>query len=115
MANLDFDTQAIEEAPHKKKKNQNSKSSRRSDHKHQYEDAIINSFFGWHWGKTCSVCGRVQTGKFCLSDDEFRKPEFQGSRVFGRDVFLSLEEVKEKYKDVPIFVMDKETWEYKRI
>lgn len=86
--------------PYKKKKPQNSKSSRHSDHKHRYEKIIVKSFLGWHWGERCTVCGRVKEKSLFVK--EFIKPEYRNYPYYSPDYCFSVEEMKEKYEGIPI-------------
>ena len=55
-----------------------SNSSKRADHKHQYERVIVKSFLGYRWGRKCSVCGRFDDRlKYALSANsrDFMKAE----------------------------------------
>ena len=93
---------------HKKKKSQKSKAKMRSDHKHEYEKIIINSMFGWKWGKRCVICGRIDEGHAFSSRDkeDFLKPDLTKSnnRISFRD-YLSIQEIEEKFPHIPIFKM----------
>lgn len=93
---------------HKKKKDQKSKSSKRSDHKHQYEKIIIRGFIGWQWAERCTICGRIKT-KFCVSDREFIKPEYRQLPYVSWQTYYSQEELEELYPDVEI--IDASLWD----
>ena len=105
-----------EVARYRKKKPQTSKSEKRSDHKHLYEKSITvrysyidGEITGFNWSTHCSVCGRL--GDFNIQDDDFRKPEYVGkARMWCRDMFLSLDEIKKKFPDIPIYRQDPECW-----
>lgn len=61
-----------------------SNSSKRADHKHQYERVIVKSFLGYRWGRKCSVCGRFDDRlKYALSANsrDFMKAEAIGNQV----------------------------------
>lgn len=94
--------------PYRKKKDQKSKSSKRSDHKHQYEKIIIKSLIGWQWAQRCTICHRIKT-KYCISDREFIKPECRQLPYVSRQTYYSYEEMVELYPDVEI--IDKFAWE----
>lgn len=104
------------DVPHRKKKEQTSKSSRRSDHKHRYEKIILQSFIGWSWGKRCTVCGRIEDDAKFFHSKEFIKPECVNKRGLSRDMFYGAEELKKKYSDIPIYVTGDRIsgglWEY---
>lgn len=102
---------------YRKRKNQKSKSEKRSDHKHEYEKSIEMSvnicdgaIDGFYWSTHCRICGRL--GKTdCINDDDFRKPEWKGkSRWWSRDMYISFDEVVEKYPDIPIYRRDQDDW-----
>lgn len=96
---------------YRKKKSQESKSEKRSDHKHQYVKSIkIVSYregtVNWiHWSKHCSICGR-QGGKAndCFNDRDFKLPQFQTEpyiRILGH--YMSYDDICKKFPDVPIY------------
>ena len=86
---------------YKKRKNNSSKSSKRSDHKHDYQLVIMGGFIGWAWVDRCRICGRVKAKPFS-SHKEFMKPEFRNLPYHCSDSFYSYEELKELYPDVEI-------------
>lgn len=88
---------------HKKKKNQVSKSSKRSDHKHQYEKILIKSFF-WLWGERCTVCGRINTKTTFSKSDFATQNGTDDDKRYYRE--LSLDEIKKKFVGVPIYSLD---------
>lgn len=98
-----------EVAKYRKKKSQKSKSSKRSDHKHQYEKTITmntglhgNMPPDFYWSTHCAICGR--RGEFSIDNDDFRKPEYIGRKLFwASDMCLSQEEVFAKYPDIPVY------------
>lgn len=106
---------------YRKKKPQTSKSAKRADHKHDYERAItihINPFdtsiLSFFWTERCSICGRL--GKWIGEEDDFKKTEYHGRHVYGRDVFLSKEEILKKFPDVPVYETDPDDmWNQVRI
>lgn len=93
---------------YKKKKNQKSKSSKRSDHKHQYKKIIIRSFIGWQWAKKCEICGRIQFD-FTLADKEFRRPETLKLPYVSKQHYYTYEEILERYPDIE--VINEDPWE----
>lgn len=88
---------------HKKKKDQKSKSNKRSTHKHQYEKVIIESFFGWCWGLQCTQCGRLKYNALTHTD-EFTRPEYIGGHWISKQCFYTYEELKEKYPNTKIII-----------
>lgn len=94
---------------YKKKKSQESKSEKRSDHKHAYEKSILlyidsDGIVNWaNWSQHCSICGRLKSIDH-WNVDEFRKTEFQGrSRGFFLNDYLSLDDIFKKFPNVPIY------------
>ena len=99
-------------APHKKKSRTASKSnsSKRSDHKHDYEKVILESWFGFEWGKRCTICGRIDSGPFNFSTSsrfDFMKPETTKKPGISFRDYLTIAEIKEKFPGVPIYKYDK--------
>lgn len=102
------------DAPHRKKKPQTSKASHRSNHKHQYERIIIESFVGWNWGKRCTICGRISSSGWpVLHNGDFLKPKYANARGVASYMFLNIKELKEKHKGVPIYIIGEKFGEYK--
>jgi hypothetical protein len=107
-------------SPHKKKSETatKSKSSKRADHKHQYERVIIKWIFGYKWGQRCKVCGRVDDGNsFSRSHrEDFLKPEAIGKPGISNRDYLSLTELHTKYPNVDIYEIGDRVlhgkWEY---
>lgn len=99
-----------EEVRHKKKKPQNSKSQKRSDHKHEYEDVIVGGLLGWNWGKVCKICGRLDTNKSfgTSSYKEFLRDEYKEHHGISVKYFYTAEELKEKYPGTKIYVYTEE-------
>lgn len=101
---------------YRKKKPQNSKSVKRSDHKHQYEKSITvqysyidGSITGYNWSTHCSICGRL--GDIEVDNDDFRKPEYVGKRLWwSREMFLSFDEIRKKFPGIPMYRQDPEHW-----
>ena len=94
-----------------------SNSSKRADHKHQYERVIVKSFLGYRWGRKCSVCGRFDDRlKYALSANsrDFMKAEAIGKPGICYSDYLSIAEIRSKYPDVPIFELG-EGYQYKEI
>jgi len=102
----------VEIPRYKKKKSQASKASKRADHKHEYVKSITvlrnpyrPEMLSWHWTSNCSVCGRQDAFLGC--NDDFRKPEYVGRRLFhAPDMFLSPREILEKFPDYPLYIED---------
>lgn len=100
---------------YKSTKSNISKSNRKSKHKHQYEECLIqyDSIFA---GKTnrhtrlkgyCTICGKigsVKNAKYETELEQLRK-ERQGDSKFC--VFISDEEIYERYHNkLPVFYID---------
>ena len=83
----------------RKKKSNISRSSEKSDHKHQYTDCLLkytymHGYTGYTRAEYCSVCGKLNN---------------KGIKFFevGPDhKILSPDETKEKYKHLPMFELD---------
>lgn len=86
---------------YKKKKSQKSKSSKRSDHKHQYEDIIVKSLVGWQWAERCIICNRVKY-KIAISDREFVRPECRQLPYVSQQTYYTYEELLKLYPNVDI-------------
>ena len=102
-----------EVAPHKKKSKTADKSSsaKRSDHKHDYEKVILESFFGFKWGYRCRICGRIDSKptKFSMSGrDSFLKPEAVNKAGVKYRDWLTIPEMRSKFPFTRIFVYDKD-------
>ena len=76
------------ETPYKKKSNK--KKSKKSNHKHEYEDVIVllNKFP--HRGQQCKICGKTNVGFF------FSRKEN------GFNFLLNYDEVKKKYPNLKV-------------
>lgn len=101
---------------YKKKKNNSSKSNKRSDHKHKYTTIIMRGFVGWIWGKECEICGRVKSNHFM--DRDFIKPECKDDSCTGEEKYYSsiseknyysYEELRKIYPNIKI--IEKAPWE----
>lgn len=88
-------------APYRKKKDQKSKSEKRSNHKHIYEKIIMQSILGWQWAERCIQCGRKKY-RFKLNCNDFVKPEYRDYPYLSQSFFYTFEELKEKYPDIDI-------------
>ena len=78
---------------YKKKKDNGSKSNRRSSHKHDYEEVIVQGWlFGFSWAYRCKICGRIKSKSYAMSHEGLRKD------------FLSAEELHEKFPDKDIYI-----------
>lgn len=93
---------------YRKKKSQKSKSSKRSNHKHQYNKVIIRSIIGWQWAEECTLCGRLKYN-LKLSTKEFQKPEYKDFPYISQKSYYSFEEMLELYPEVKI--INKYPWE----
>lgn len=102
---------------HKKKKPQVSKSNHRSDHKHEYEKVIMPVVFGYGWRNRCRICGRIESCWKYNTGYEYRKqfmyPEYWDKHSTANYMFLSPEELKQKYPDTRVFKLreGKKIWE----
>lgn len=94
-----------DEMKYRKKKSQKSRSSRRSDHKHDYQKVIIQSFCGWTWGKRCSICGRIDNTYRPSSNKEFLKSEYKEYPSVSTNYFMTVQELQKKYVGIPIYKM----------
>ena len=89
----------------RKKKINTSQAKNRSDHKHDYEKIIVESFLsGWNWGKVCKICGRVEQNNYNSCSD-FLKSKKENEFV---RTFLTADEVHEKYPQYRIFCYKRE-------
>lgn len=93
------------DTPHKKKKDQKSKSNKRSNHKHQYEKVIVKGFISWQWAEQCTICGRIKYNCRIL-DKEFIKPEFRQSAYISQRICYSQEELTQLYPNIKIINAD---------
>ena len=99
----------------KQTENNTSKSNRKSKHKHQYKECLIQypiAFAGRTHISTklygyCSICGKigsVKNGKYKTELEQLRK-ERQGDSKFC--VFISSEEIYERYYNkLPVFYIN---------
>lgn len=94
-----------DEMKYRKKKSQKSRSSRRSDHKHDYKKVIIQGYVGWTWGKRCSICGRMDNTYRPFSNKEFLKPEYKDCSAVSTKYFMTVKELRDKYVGIPIYRM----------
>lgn len=98
----------MDEVPkYRKKKPQGSKASKRADHKHRYVKTISmrkniydHSLLTFYWSTHCEICGRY--GEY-LGDDGLRKPGCEGLRGWVPDMYLSFDEIRERYPDIPVY------------
>ena len=101
---------------YRKRKFRGSKAEKRADHKHQYErtisvhvNPIDGEIDGFYWTTHCSICGRL--GDYETDNDDFRNPEYIGRRLWWcREMFLSMEEIKKKFPDIPMYRRDPDDW-----
>ncbi len=100
-----------EECRHRKKSKTSSKSnsSKRADHKHQYERIILKWICGFRWAKRCAICGRVDDsfGGFSSAryQDFIRPAEENRSRIVNHN-YLSIPEIRTKYPSIDIYKID---------
>ena len=92
-----------EDARHRKKSktSKTSKSVQRSNHKHEYEKVIIREFIGYAWGGRCRLCGKFRS-----------RPDSLGQQGISNESFFSLEEIRAKFPDVPIYEFSYEDVQY---
>jgi len=100
-----------DEPRHRRKSRTASKSnsSKRADHKHQYEKIILKWIFGFRWSRRCSICGRIDDsfGGFSASlYQDFLKPEAKNSRGISSRDYLSISEIRAKFPGVDIYKID---------
>lgn len=104
-------------AKYRKKKPQNSKSSRRSDHKHVYEKCIQIGYNRFRpelvayicWSRHCSICGRQDNVglSFREEDEVFVKPEYRGRHLWSApDMYRPVEEILSEFPYVPVYETD---------
>lgn len=87
---------------HRKKKDQKSKSSHRSDHKHDYERIIVESLFSHYiWKDRCRICGRTKSLSYDKSIEGLRKP--RNTPYISSENQYKLEEIREMYPNARIF------------
>ena len=79
---------------YRKKKPSKSKSARKSDHKHQYDDCLlVDDEKHPHKAKYCTICGKINNVK------AFETDRLDG----GRFRMLTCDEVFQKYKGLKQF------------
>ncbi len=94
-----------DEARHRKKHPQTSKSRKRADHKHQYEKVILQTIVGWDWGQCCTICGRI-SNQFAFASEDFMRPDRKQRPGVSSADFYSLEEVLSKFPSIPVYLYD---------
>ena len=100
---------------YRKKRDQKSKASKRSSHKHEYERCIVSGIIGWYWGEACKTCGRIRSGtssSFSINCEGLRYPDKENKAGFCREDFYTPEELREKYPGVRIFAFKSMTPPY---
>ena len=96
---------------HKKKKYSKSNSTKRSDHKHDYEKVILKTCLDIRWANRCRICGRFGDQKFGLvnNPDLYKKrgpidDSLCASGLLRKSVRpLTLQELRAKFPDVQIY------------
>ena len=93
----------INEIPkYKKRKDNSSKSNKRSSHKHEYETILLDyGFLGFSWVYRCKICGRLKFLNYSAANKGLRKTS--DNKTIGKNTYFSLEELHEKYPDTRIF------------
>lgn len=96
---------------HRKKKSQESKSEKRSDHKHDYVKSIYICFDDEttekvryaHWAKICSICGRL--GHIDMNEDpKLRKAEYRQIHPWIKShEYLGYEQLIQAFPKVPMY------------
>lgn len=90
-----------EVAKHRKKKNNSSRSDKKSSHKHDYHYCITVHSYNWtdknyaHRRKYCVLCGKIN----------FHRNIMDSFNDYREDETLTSEEsaLREKYPDLPVF------------
>ena len=92
-----------EDVRHRKKSktSKTSKSVQRSNHKHEYEKVIIREFIRSHYGQ-------FSASRYM----DFRRPDSLGQQGISNESFFSLEEIRAKFPDVPIYEFSYEDVQY---
>ena len=91
------------EPKHRKKKpSDKSKSSSRSDHKHEYEPCILK-YIVYIWGERCSICGRTRSKWSVAKNRLLLRSESLGKPGIGLNDYLSVPEMKEKFPGVKVY------------
>lgn len=108
----------LDETPrYRKKKRQVSKSEKRSDHKHLYEESILITYNSVDrktvnliaWCDHCSVCGRSAGIKLYNTDKDevFKKPEYRGRHLFwSHEQYRPVDEILAEFPNVPVYTND---------
>ena len=79
------------------------------------EKVIIREFIGYAWGGRCRLCGKFRShyGQFSASRYmDFRRPDSLGQQGISNESFFSLEEIRAKFPDVPIYEFSYEDVQY---
>lgn len=131
MANeKDYDKRTLigaeeETSKHKKKSKTSSKSvsSKRSNHRHDYERVIIKSGFSdaeYHWAKRCRICGRVDDSEWSKETamDGLVKRYEKGQikeNTYSFRVFYSPDELKKLFPNTAVLKYNCEKREYEEV
>ena len=97
MNNQDID----EVAKHKKKKNNSSRSEKKADHKHEYQDCLLACEYNWsdkyyiHKDQYCVICGKINA--------HYR----QSFGEYLQDVDKDNSAIIAKYPNLPVFHLQK--------
>ena len=81
---------------HKKKQSSTSKSSTKSNHKHEYEPCLLIHNGHPHWATVCKICGKI--GDLHFFETERTEQGYYRS--------LDSDEVFKKYKDLDKIVIE---------
>jgi hypothetical protein len=93
---------------YRKKKDQFSKSNRRSDHKHDYEKIIVPGLFGYMFAQRCTLCGRIKHYSFAQTRyKEFLKGNRRNSFGIGGNDIMTPDEIHAAFPGIRIFTYDR--------
>ena len=93
-------------AKHRKKKNNSSKSDKKSDHKHEYQDCLLMCKYNWsdeyyvHKDQYCIVCGKINAHYY------------QAFGEYVQDIDKDNDTIITKYPNLPVFHLQKYTDDY---
>lgn len=86
---------------HKKKKNNSSRSDKRSNHKHIYEKVITENFLGFFaWAERCSVCGKFKN-QFSFDYEGLIEPS-EDRALMPRNAYTA-QELRQKFPNTRIY------------
>lgn len=89
------------EVPPKHKKRKGKKTSRKSNHKHNYKGVLIksNTDFGprFYYGEECNICGKINNERYFETEKDDKT---------GHYIALTQDEILEKYKHLKVVEKD---------